>query len=154
MFKCVGLIAVAAAILSGCAAPAPPAHAPTTPAQAPTVNVKTIDYGFVVPATVPAGTVVMRFENAGNEMHHAVVAQVNTGMSEDDVLEMLNQSPLLFIRVASTVGVVGDISHGGHVESMLNLRPGKYVLLCFLPSLDGRLHASKGMIGFFDVAAR
>jgi hypothetical protein len=154
MPKPLKLIATMVLALASCAAPAPPARAPTTPAQTIAVNVKTVDYGFVMPATVPAGTVVMHFENAGNEIHHAIVAQVNTGKSEDDVLEMLNQSPLLLIKVASTVGAVGDMFHGGQAESTLDLHPGKYMLVCFVPSLDGRLHASKGMIGFFDVAVR
>jgi hypothetical protein len=149
--------ALALALLGACATPPPlPLAAPAAPLpshETQHIEVKAIDFGYVLPASAPRGLVTLHFSNEGHELHHALILRLNAGMSRDDVYEALNQSPLLLARVAATVGAVGDMAHGGHAETTLDLRPGIYTLVCFMPSLDGKLHVTKGMIGFFDVSA-
>jgi hypothetical protein len=149
--------ALALALLGACAAPQPlpltaPA-APLPPHETERIEIKAIDFGYVMPVRAPRGLATLRFSNEGHELHHALIMRLNAGVSRDDVYEALNQSPLLLARVAATIGAVGDMAHGGHAETTLDLRPGIYTLVCFMPSLDGKLHVTKGMIGFFDVTA-
>lgn len=98
----------------------------------PTITVSGVEYAFAgLPATVPAGRTTFAFTNNGAEIHEMVVFRINDGVAEtiDELLALPEDEALAKVRfVGSTFGAQGTTD----VET-LELTPGKYVALCFVP---------------------
>lgn len=119
------------------------------------VSVDMRDFQFVMPEQVPAGEQTWEFTNSGNQWHHMVVLRLHEGVTQEDILAMIEsgeepQGPPPFDEVA----YFGPQTQGERAWMDINLEPGNYTAICFLPDLaTGESHAEKGMIRSFEVQA-
>jgi hypothetical protein len=80
---------VAVAVLTSAFTAAPA----TAAAQSlPIVTVGAIDFAFDAPASIPAGTVSFRLENAGKEVHHLWLVQLTKSKTFEDFVEAVESS--------------------------------------------------------------
>jgi uncharacterized cupredoxin-like copper-binding protein len=144
--------ALAAQHASHVAAPARPAAGRAVaarPAAAPrVVTIKTLDYAFEAPASIPAGATTFRIENAGKELHHVWLVKLEQGKTAGDYLQALGAvakgeapPPAWAVDVGGPqMGAPGALADG-----TVTLEAGNYVIVCHIPSPDGQPHIAKGM---------
>ena len=129
---------------------------PTSSSSIPTVTITAIDYGYLMPETitVQAGLVDVALVNNGTQPHQAQVARLNPGVTRAQVLDELVTKRRLAgaFSLFTFMGGPDTIAPGYGQETILNLRAGSYVLLCFIEGPDGIPHIDKGMIHFFTVS--
>jgi len=122
------------------------ACSPAKPRAAPAANVVTItatDYAFGAPDTIPAGLTTFRMINPGREPHQAVVAGGAGKTFAALEAAMLKEGPLP--DWLTVPGGAGAVSSGDSSVVTVTMAPGNYLILCFIPSLDGKPHVQKGM---------
>ena len=116
-----------------------------TPAAAPTlVSVTATDFAFGAPSTVPAGITTIRLVNQGKEMHHVQIVRLDEGHTVEELMQAGGHGPLP--AWATFVGGPNVPAPGGSTEATMDLKPGSYALVCFIPSADGVPHLMKGMV--------
>ena len=123
---------------------------------APVVEVRGDEYAYVMPDRIDGGAVTMRFTNTGEELHEYALARLDEGKTQADVDAYLADPASLEGGPPSwieDVGGVPTLSQGEEVSITRELRPGRYVLLCFVPAPDGRPHIAHGMVRTFEVAS-
>ena len=132
------------------------ARAEVTRKTSNVVTVKTMDYAFQAPDTIAAGVVSFRIDNAGKELHHVWLVKLEQGKTATDYLgAMKSWKPgQPFPAWAIDVGGPNASAPGLFAEGTLNLEPGRYLLLCHIPSPDGVPHAAKGMFKPITVVAK
>jgi len=123
-------------------------------AKLPVITVTTYDDSFAMPVTIPAKLTVVKLVNAGPQPHQATFGRIKPGVTVDQVLAAAKRGssalPYLFSAL-DFAGGPGGISPHGQQETILKLRPGHYVALCFVPGPDGMPHYQMGMITPFTV---
>lgn len=108
------------------------------------VTVKAGDYFFEAPATIPAGMTTFRLVTTGKEMHHATIFRLDGGHTVSQLLDaMKGHGPLPSWAVA--MGGPNAPTPGSSFDATLDMKPGNYALVCFIPSPDGAPHVMKGM---------
>lgn len=114
------------------------------------VTVTANDFSFDAPGKVPAGAVTMRLVNNGKELHHAQLIRVEDGKTMADVAKVLTNPgpPPTWVKF---VGGPNAVLPGKETHATSVLTPGLYAYLCFIPSPDRVIHASKGMVRPFEV---
>lgn len=92
----------------------------------------------------------MRLVNNGKELHHAQMIRIEDGKTMDDMAKALKNPgpPPSWVKF---VGGPNAIAPGKETHSTSVLTPGLYAYLCFIPSPDRVIHASKGMVRPFEV---
>ena len=114
------------------------------PAAQATVSAQ--EYSFDAQG-LKAGPNTIAFDNVGAEPHHMIAAPMAPGATLADVKEFFRtekgRPPLNFEEVVGT-----SVIDGGTVENVeLELKSGKYALLCFISDrAGGPPHVAKGMI--------
>jgi uncharacterized cupredoxin-like copper-binding protein len=128
----------------------------TTRAKARVVDVTAYDYLFKSPATGPAGTLTFRMKNAGSEVHHLWVVRLDRGRTPADFIKAMNAwgSALKMPDWATDVGGPNNVGPGQTASGTMTLEPGTYMLVCWVPSPDGRPHVMKGMVKPLTVTAQ
>jgi hypothetical protein len=129
-----------------------PDSSATATAPAPNVVVvKTSDYAFDAPDSVRAGLTTLRLvTNAGHEMHQVGLIRLDSGKTPADFGSAM-KTPGPMPKWAVEVAGVNPPAPGQTAEATLNLQPGHYLLVCFVPSPDGVPHVAKGMSRPLDV---
>ncbi len=125
------------------------------PAALPAADakVRAIDFGFRGPKTLHDGDAV-RFENDGYVVHmidglrtrNAEDAKKVAGYLRDGDFGKANK---LIVGFEDLLGVV---SPGAVLQRALDIKPGSYVLACFMTTQDGRVHVVLGMVRPITVA--
>jgi uncharacterized cupredoxin-like copper-binding protein len=110
-----------------------------------------VDYGFELSRPLPAGRSVLRVENAGPQVHEVVLVRLDAGKGPMDFAswgeKMTGPPP------GKLSGGVSGIMPGAHAYVDLDLPPGEYGLICFVPDMkDGKGHYRHGMIKKITVA--
>ena len=120
----------------------------STHAKPRVVNVTAYDYRFEAPASVPAGTLTLRMKNAGKEVHHLWVVKLDKGKTPADFLKAMNAwgSALKMPDWATDVGGPNNVGSGQVASATMTLEAGTYMMVCWVPSPDGRPHVMKGMV--------
>ena len=109
-------------------------------------TVSATEYSFDASGLM-AGTNKIAFENAGKEPHHVIAAPMASGATIADVQKFFKtekgRPPLDFEQIVGT-----SVIDGGATENVeLELKSGKYALLCFISDrAGGPPHVAKGMI--------
>jgi uncharacterized cupredoxin-like copper-binding protein len=119
---------------------------PPKPAAPPAANVVTItatDYAFAAPDTIPAGLTTFRMLNQGREPHQAVVTGAPGKTFAELEAAMLKEGPIP--DWLTFPGGPGVVMSGDSSINTANVTPGNYLIVCFIPSLDGTPHVMKGM---------
>jgi hypothetical protein len=121
----------------------------TTPAA---VTVAANDFSFEAPDRIRAGTTTFRLTNHGKELHQAQLVKLEDGKTLEDLTQALkNRGPLpAWVKF---VGGPNGIAPGQETSATSVLAPGRYAYLCWIPSPDGVMHATKGMVRPFEVTA-
>ncbi len=110
------------------------------------VSITAQDYSFGAPESIAGGLVELDLSNTGNESHHAQIAQLNAGVTMEQLGATMQQNPDAALGMLTLVGGPAPIPPGGKSEAVVDLKEGMHVLLCFVPSSDGLPHLAKGMV--------
>jgi hypothetical protein len=141
------------AVVAGDAGSAP------DPVADATVTLK--DFAFDLPSPVSAGRHLWEVVNDGPEVHELVVLKLTAPLSPDQLLAVLaglaapsaGSAPAGPPPVAPAGGL-SPIASGGKAWLELDLTPGNYVAVCFVPDpTTGKPHLALGMVMPFTVTA-
>jgi hypothetical protein len=114
-----------------------------------TIHMK--DFMFEMPETMPAGQVTIEIINDGPEPHEFNILRLEDGKTIANVNEFL--LGLVDIPPFAPVGGLNGMDMGLKGYTELNLEPGIYVAICYIPSpkAEGLSHHTLGMIKQFIV---
>ncbi|HZS59198.1 MAG TPA: hypothetical protein VFA43_08010 [Gemmatimonadaceae bacterium] len=101
-----------------------------------TVTVVTHDYAFQMPDTLPGGLTTFRIRNEGKEPHEMILVKIG---DHDSLGVALKPAGLLGGPAAEFPGM--DQSN-----VTVDLEPGRYAVMCGVPSVDHVEHFKKGMM--------
>ena len=118
-------------------------------------------YTFDLPDTVAAGPQIWRVENTHAAVHHLALFEADRLYASDEILGGLEAlfmgTPIADGFDLSAAGVpiaTSALSEGVSIWVELDLQPGYYVALCFLPDAGGEApHAFMGMVDSFEVTS-
>jgi hypothetical protein len=121
----------------------PEAPAPSTEPE-PDVVVKLVDYDFLLSTPLTPGKRTIRVENAASQPHEIAIVRLNPGKKPLDFtawgMKPVGPPP------GTIHGGLSGIMPGTHAFIEVDLPPGEYGLLCFLPDAkDGKPHFVHGM---------
>jgi uncharacterized cupredoxin-like copper-binding protein len=108
------------------------------------------DYGFDFSAPLTAGRHNLLVRNAADQPHEVVFVKLAPGKSVHDVVAWAKkmEGPPPGDPIGGTVG----LATGRENLVPLDLSPGEYGLLCFVPDAkDGKSHVAHGMVSQFTV---
>lgn len=129
--------------------PASDAELPAQPATVTATDDGEDEYGFDF-AGLTAGVNEVRFENTGEELHHALFFPIREGVTIDDVATALasDAPPEGPPPVDFAAGTGTQVIDGGIAQNLsLDLDPGRYAVVCFVQDRDGgKPHVADGMI--------
>ncbi|HEY5815197.1 MAG TPA: hypothetical protein VIS95_02535 [Solirubrobacterales bacterium] len=114
-------------------------------------RVTAVEYAFEA-EELPSGEVEIDFENAGDEPHHLIAAPLKGDATAADVEQAIKsekgQPPIEEDETRNTA-----VLEGGEGQAVtLDLKPGRYALLCFISDRQGGPpHALKGMVDEVEV---
>lgn len=124
-----------------------PATQPTSASgipDEPRITLK--DFTFELPEDFD-GQGTFRVQNAGANPHEIAFYRVADGTTYDDAVAIITGAKQVSgpppVTSAGGVTVISPGQVGGMV---LDLQPGTYVALCFLPAPDGQTHFQHGMV--------
>ena len=113
-------------------------------------TVTLVDYGFKFSQPLQAGRQTIRVVNQAAQSHELVLVRLQPGKSPADVLawmEKMEGPP-----PGAPIGGVTPMAQGEENLLELNLTPGEYGLICFVPDVkDGKAHFVHGMMATFAV---
>jgi plastocyanin len=150
--------AVALLALAGCGSSSKPSSSgdATTPTVAaaktrPHITIEAKDFGFTLPAEMPAGWVDVTLENNGKTGHQIAFTKLGT-MSFAAFKAAAILTDVKKLSAATFVGGPNNAEPGGSVTTTIHLEPGAYGVACYIPAdSDGKTHAEHGMIGQVNV---
>jgi hypothetical protein len=122
-----------------------PSSTPSAPEPTADVTMTLTDYTFTLSKPLTAGKQVIRVEDAGPQPHEVILVRLAPGKTAADVaawIEKMQGPP-----PGEPIGGVAALHNGGHAYITVDLTPGEYGLLCFLPDAkDGKPHVAHGMM--------
>lgn len=108
------------------------------------VTITATDYAFQAPDTVESGATTLRLVNKGKELHHVFLIRLEQGKRLADVgAAMQSDGPMPAWAVPA--GGPNAPAPGGESAATVELKPGRYAMICVIPSPDGKPHVMKGM---------
>ena len=135
---------------------------PTTGAEPPADQTVTMtEYAFGLPDTIAPGHQIWKVTNAGQQPHLMALTKVPAGTTEQQLLALISlpesatpapgsPNPNEFVGA----GGLGTLSAGKTAWAVLDLAPGTYAAICFVPDeKTGAPHAAMGMIQVFTVGS-
>ncbi|MEO0493878.1 MAG: hypothetical protein AAF081_10725 [Actinomycetota bacterium] len=135
--RAVGLVAVGAALLGACGEDDPQATEPAV------IEITGTDYGVAAVAdTIVGGNSVISFTNAGEDIHHLQVWQVDDA---DSAAAAIRTGDLRVLADATAVGGVGAIGPGATHRVASDVPEGEYVVFCVIETPPGA-HHELGMV--------
>jgi len=112
----------------------------------PTTDLTLSDYKFAFSSPLKSGENVIRVDNTAGQPHEVVLFKLLPGKTMKDFEAWLPVSDKAPPPAAPLGGIVGQVK-GQHAFFTVNLDPGDYVLVCFLPDAkDGKPHFTHGMV--------
>jgi uncharacterized protein (DUF2141 family) len=128
----------------------PSTQARTMPASDLTLTLT--NYAFTFSTTPTAGRHTIRIVNHGTQPHEALMFRVETGKTGEDIANWVSTGMQGPPPGAPVAGISAE-APGKDNTLLLDLSPGSYALLCFMPDAkDGKAHAAHGMIYNFKVS--
>lgn len=110
------------------------------------IKVTMRDFSFDTPDTLTPGQLTYQVTNRGAQAHEMVFLRLAGGKTWKDLMAFL-QTPQAATLPGSIVGGMSALSPGETAWVTMDLVPGTYVILCFLPDKSsGLLHVQLGMI--------
>ena len=117
------------------------------------LDVTASDYAFRLDRrTVPAGTLRIRFDNRGNETHQVQFGKAPDGVDAEGFTRTFrDQGDKAAFDQLEWAGGVNALAPGATGEASIDLVPGDYLVVCFVPTADGTSHLMKGMVSELHV---
>ena len=115
------------------------------------VSITATDFAFGAPDTIPAGLTTFRMVNQGREPHQAVIMGAPGKSFAELEAAAVPKGPIpewwrAFLELHPTFpGGPGVVIGADSSVITATLEPGNYVIVCFVPSPDGKMHVQKGM---------
>jgi hypothetical protein len=105
------------------------------------------DYSFQSSRPLTPGRHTILVENAGPQPHELVVLRLAPGKTVEDFATWATSGGMKGPPPAMPMGGVGVMEKGGNGVFSVDLPPGDYGLICFVPDAkDGKLHLAHGMM--------
>jgi hypothetical protein len=137
---------------------------PTAAEPAADATITMYEYGFTVEGELTAGPQVLKITNVGAQPHFTIMVRPEEPVTREQVKALLEAelAGMSTADAAAAAGVsdpeqwalaayAGTLSRGATEWIPVELEPGPYVLVCFVPDLaSGMPHAYLGM---YDVVA-
>jgi uncharacterized cupredoxin-like copper-binding protein len=114
------------------------------------IVIKLADYSFTPSTPITAGRHVIRVENDGTQWHEMVFVKLEPGKTVEDLARYAEkpEGP----PPGGPIDGVAPLSPGESNTVTVNLTPGDYGFICFLPDAkDGKPHLIHGMVQQFSV---
>ncbi|HEX5634697.1 MAG TPA: hypothetical protein VFX50_15750, partial [Gemmatimonadales bacterium] len=112
------------------------------PVKPRTLTIDAHEFAYTMPDSVPAGVYTIELNNGGKEEHHAVFIRLEQGKRLADLMAAMGPDGPFPSWATFVGGPEGPMPHG---NVTLPLKPGRYAIICFIPSADGMPHLAKGM---------
>ncbi len=125
-----------------------------SPAAAPAADVvmSLRDYNFFLSRPLTAGKHVIEVRNEGTQWHEFELVQLAPGKTPQDVIAFVEHG--VGSPPGLPLGGVSPLAVGATSYMHVDLAPGRYGLICFLPDRkDGKQHFEHGMTQEFVVGA-
>jgi hypothetical protein len=130
--------------------------ATATAAPEADVNVVMADFAFSIPGDIQSGDQLWKVTNEGQQIHHLIIMKPNEGKTLEDILAY--DPALGGEEPATEVAIIEVMTNGESAYKTLNLEPGDYIAICFMPDHaaggDGMPHFMHGMVQNFTVVAQ
>jgi hypothetical protein len=126
------------------------------------------DFTITVPSNIPAGSHLWKVTNDGPESHEMALLRVAEGVPPQAIISGMEQaaaSPAAGPATASpsaspagappvtAAGGMGALAPGTSGWTYVNLQPGNYIAICFVPDpKTGKPHFELGMVTSFTVS--
>src|SRR6185295_1991323 len=117
------------------------------------VSFEAFDYGFSGPESVPAGVTTIKIVNKGKDLHHAQLIRLARGKTVQDFRQALQADPRI-PDWAELLGGPNAVIPGERATAIVNLEPGNYLVVCWIPDKDNRPHVALGMVKPFKVRGK
>lgn len=128
-------------------APADQVAAPELKAD---VTVKLLDFSFTLPPQTKAGPQVWQVINEGEQIHEIALIKLAEGKTMEDVAAFMHS--LHGAPPFESIGGFQALDPGKSGWLNLDLSPGNYVALCYVPDpVSGQAHLEMGMVMPFIV---
>jgi hypothetical protein len=112
------------------------------------ITINLTEFTFLVSGELTPGEHIIRFNNAGKQVHEAVLVMLLDGKTADDYLN----TPLGEFPPALSIGGITGINPGDGQYIPVTLEAGEYALFCFFPDPGTHApHFAQGMILQFTV---
>jgi hypothetical protein len=111
-------------------------------------TVELSDYRIAPPATVSGRAQLVLRNTSTAEPHEMILGRLEGSARVGSVLDALAAGQPM---PATPVGGMQAIPPGASALLQLDLQPGRYVVICQIPSPDGTPHYVKGMVGELTV---
>ena len=109
------------------------------------------DYTFTLSKPLAAGRQMIKVENGAQQPHEVVLVQLDSGKTIEDVgkwAESMKGPP-----PGKPIGGIPAFVPGKNTYFEVNLAPGDYGLICFVPDAkDGKPHVAHGMSQQFKIS--
>lgn len=128
-----------------------PATGATAAAPAADIRVSMTDYAWDVSPAITAGKHTIRLENLATQDHEMFIVRLEKGKTPADVAQWAEnpKGPPPGMPLGGTSGM----RKGSVAYVPVDLAPGEYALLCFIPDTkDGKPHYVHGMMKQFTVS--
>jgi hypothetical protein len=116
-----------------------------------TVEIELSDQGISVTPPFRGGSQSARIRNTGARTHQALLIRLPDGVQAADELEWFRNGSR-GVRPGHPVGGVIELQAGGEAWIGVDIRPGRYLLLCAVPAPDGKRHFDHGMLHAFTIS--
>lgn len=111
------------------------------------------DYTFFLSRPLAAGGHVIEVRNEGTQWHEFELVQLAPGKSPQDVVDFVEHG--IGTPPGLPLGGVSPLAVGRTSFMHVDLAPGRYALICFLPDRkDHRAHFEHGMMQEFQVSEK
>jgi hypothetical protein len=127
------------------------AGAPADQLPAADITVKIADYSFEPSQPITPGHHTILVENAGPQQHEIVLLKLSPGKSVGDFGKWA-MAGMKGAPPGVPLGGLGSLEKGGSGVFSVDLAPGDYGFICFVPDVkDGKPHLAHGMVKQFKV---
>lgn len=131
-----------------------PSQVPAQSPRAPIVTIEVGDFAFTkLPSSITAGWTRLRLVNRGTVLHHMQLNKLADGRGVPDMLRDFKPGFPLPVWMTGAGGPSAAWA-GQTIEMLVDLEPGNYGVICWVPAADHQLHIQKGMIGRLTVVPR
>lgn len=112
------------------------------------------DFAYGIPASIPAGQQLWKVVNEGAQPHEMLLAQLTPGATAMDFAMAAFDPAASGPPPGQPIGGLQAIMPGSSAWLELDLAPGTYAAICFVPDPEsGQPHLARGMISEYTVEA-